>query len=67
MVRAAGLVLLMGTIGFLPGQRRGGSAAPVPIYGYEVVRSYPHDRAAFTQGLLVRNGIFYEGSGMNGE
>lgn len=67
MVRAAGLVLLMGTIGFLPGQRRGGSAAPVPTYGYEVVRSYPHDRAAFTQGLLVRNGIFYEGTGMNGE
>ena len=67
MVRAAGLVLLMGTIGFLPGQRRGGSGAPVPTYGYEVVRSYPHDRAAFTQGLLVRNGIFYEGTGMNGE
>ena len=67
MVRAAGLVLLMGTIGFLPGQRRGGSGAPVPTYGYEVVRSYPHDRAAFTQGLIVRNGIFYEGTGMNGD
>ena len=58
----------MGTIGFVPGQRRGGSAAgPVPTYGYQVVRSYPHDRTAFTQGLFVRNGFFYEGTGMNGQ
>lgn len=70
MVRAAGLLLLMGTIGFLPGQRRGGQAGPAgqaPTYGYQVVRSYPHDRGAFTQGLFVRNGFFYEGTGMNGQ
>ena len=59
----------MGTIGFLPAQRRGAApaaAAAVPTYGYQVVRSYPHDRAAFTQGLLVRNGVFYESTGLNG-
>ena len=59
----------MGTIGFLPAQRRG-QAAPassVPTYGYQVVRSYPHDRGAFTQGLFIRNGFFYEGTGMNGQ
>jgi glutaminyl-peptide cyclotransferase len=70
MLRAAGLLLLMGTIGFLPGQRRGGPdgpRGPVPTYGYEVVRSYPHDRGAFTQGLFIRNGFFYEGTGMNGQ
>ena len=69
MGRAAGLLLLMGTIGFLPGQRRNqeGSGGPVPTYGYEVVRSYPHDRGAFTQGLFIRNGVFYEGTGMNGQ
>jgi glutamine cyclotransferase len=69
MLRAAGLLLLMGTIGFLPGQRRGqgGPGGPLPTYGYEVVRSYPHDRSAFTQGLFVRNGFFYEGTGMNGQ
>lgn len=66
MFRAAGLLLLMGTMGFLPGQRRGGDA-PVPTYGFQVVRSYPHDRAAFTQGLFVRNGFLYEGTGMNGQ
>lgn len=59
----------MGTIGFLPGQRRGGAnpPAPVPTYGFQVVRSYPHDPRAFTQGLLVRNGFFYEGTGMPGQ
>lgn len=57
----------MATIGFL-GQRgpAGPPAAVVPTYGYEVVRSYPHDRAAFTQGIIFRNGVFYEGTGLNG-
>jgi len=50
-------------IGFIPSSRPGG---PVPTYGYQVVRSYPHDRGAFTQGLIFRNGVFYEGTGLNG-
>jgi glutamine cyclotransferase len=58
------ILLLMAAIGFLPAQRAG---EPVPTYGYRVVHSYPHDPAAFTQGLLVRNGFFYEGTGMNGQ
>src|SRR5918993_1287248 len=70
MLRTAGVLLLMGTIGFVTGQRRGGADGPhgnIPTYGYEVVRSFPHDRTAFTQGLIVRNGVFYEGTGMNGQ
>ena len=72
MYRAAGVVLLMGTIGFIPGPQ--GEPAPkvvrqaqsVPTYGFEVVRSYPHDRAAWTQGLIVRGDFFYEGTGILG-
>lgn len=56
----------MGTIGFVPGQRRG-QEGPLPTYGYQVVRSYPHDRGAFTQGLFIHNGFFYEGTGMTGQ
>jgi glutamine cyclotransferase len=57
----------MGTIGFLANRSgQGGGAPAVPVYGYTVVRSYPHDPRAFTQGLLFRNGVFYEGTGMNG-
>ena len=58
------ILLLMATIGFVPAQRAG---EPVPTYGYRVIRSYPHDPGAFTQGLFVRNGFFYEGTGMNGQ
>jgi glutaminyl-peptide cyclotransferase len=33
---------------------------------YEVVRAYPHDPKAFTQGLEFADGFLYEGTGMNG-
>lgn len=40
------------------------SAAPVtPVYGYEVVRTFPHDPTAFTQGLVIRNGELIESTG----
>lgn len=38
-----------------------------PVYGYRIVNRYPHDREAYTQGLLVHNGYFYESTGQNGE
>src|SRR5262249_24158952 len=41
-----------------------GSKAPVS--GFTVVRSYPHDPAAFTQGLEFRDGFLYEGTGQVG-
>jgi glutaminyl-peptide cyclotransferase len=31
-----------------------------------VVRSYPHDRSAFTQGLVLRDGVVYESTGLVG-
>lgn len=40
--------------------------AAAPVYGYEVVNVYPHDREAFTQGLLFRDGVLYESTGLNG-
>ena len=38
----------------------------IPVYGYTVVNSYPHDPQAFTQGLVYDNGVLYEGTGLNG-
>jgi glutaminyl-peptide cyclotransferase len=35
-------------------------------YTYRVVKSYPHDRNAFTQGFEYRDGFFYEGTGIPG-
>src|SRR5687768_3856179 len=40
--------------------------APAPIYSYKVVRSFPHDRQAFTQGLVYLDGMLYESTGLNG-
>jgi glutaminyl-peptide cyclotransferase len=40
--------------------------ADIPVYSYEVVNIYPHDRGAFTEGLLFRDGFLYESTGMNG-
>lgn len=38
----------------------------VPVYGYRIVRTYPHDPGAFTQGLIYRDGYLYEGTGLHG-
>ncbi len=40
-------------------------AAPVPVYGYEVVHVYPHDPTAFTEGLFYLNGFLYESTGLD--
>ena len=39
---------------------------PVQLYDYQVVNRYPHDRGAFTQGLLYRDGFLYESTGLQG-
>ncbi|MGH7020347.1 MAG: glutaminyl-peptide cyclotransferase, partial [Brevundimonas sp.] len=38
-------------------------AAVTPVYGYEVVRTFPHDPTAFTQGLVIRDGVLMESTG----
>src|SRR3954466_8524460 len=38
-------------------------AAAVPIEQARVLRVYPHDRKAFTEGLLIRDGSLYESTG----
>jgi glutamine cyclotransferase len=38
-----------------------------PIYGYEIINTYPHDRTAFTEGLVFDDGVLYEGTGLYGE
>lgn len=37
------------------------------LYTYRVLDVYPHDPAAFTQGLIVRDGQFIEGTGLTGQ
>jgi len=35
-------------------------------YTYNVVNVYPHDPNAFTQGLVIEQGVLYEGTGLYG-
>lgn len=60
---AGSLALLQACSQASAGPRRAG--AP-PVYGYTVVRSYPHDTNAYTQGLLYEDGVLYEGTGREG-
>src|ERR1700704_3419001 len=41
--------------------------AAVPTYGYEIVKTYPHDPHAFTEGLFYLNGFLYESTGLEGQ
>jgi len=34
------------------------------VYGYKIVNTYPHDRKAYTQGLVFDDGLLYEGTGL---
>ncbi|MDX9741636.1 MAG: glutaminyl-peptide cyclotransferase [Gammaproteobacteria bacterium] len=43
-----------------------GPAARAPVQGCDVERVYPHDRNAFTQGLIWLDGVLYESTGLNG-
>ncbi len=35
-------------------------------YTYQVIKTYPHNPNAFTQGLVFENGFLYEGTGLYG-
>src|SRR3954463_14565822 len=50
--------------GFAPWQQAAGN---LPVYGYQIVRTYPHDPKAFTQGLQFVDGVLYEGTGQVGQ
>ena len=39
-------------------------ASGVPEYTYQIVKAYPHDRTAFTEGLVYHDGFLYESTGM---
>ena len=40
------------------------SAATAPVGGYTVVKVYPHDTKAFTEGLFYRDGFMFESTGL---
>lgn len=55
-----GLVLLLAIAGLAACQQTPATLVAVPV------ARYPHDAAAFTQGLVFRDGRFYESTGLYG-
>lgn len=43
------------------------NTSTIPVFGYRIINTYPHDPSAFTQGLVFDDGVFYEGTGLNGQ
>lgn len=41
--------------------------AAIPIYGFVVKNTYPHDPQAFTQGLFFKDGHLFESTGQKGQ
>ncbi len=60
-----GLLTLPGAV-FLQSCLDAATPEAIPVYTYQVINTYPHDRQAFTQGLVFENGILYEGTGGRG-
>jgi glutaminyl-peptide cyclotransferase len=50
----------------VPTSTQRASRSRAPVAGYRVVHVFPHDPQAFTQGLVYLDGVFYEGTGLNG-
>src|ERR1700722_14134597 len=44
----------------------GPAQAAVPEYSAVVIKTFPHDPGAFTEGLLYQDGFLYESTGLNG-
>jgi len=41
-------------------------ASAAPVEGYRVVAQYPHSTGSYTEGFLYLDGLFYEGTGLEG-
>lgn len=51
---------------FPTGTSRASSGENTRLYTYRIVRSFPHDRNAFTEGLVFKDGWLLEGTGLHG-
>lgn len=69
--RAFTAALILGVVLACSGEAMKAQASPPRMstaarYGFRVVKAFPHDPTAFTQGLVFADGIFYESTGLRG-
>jgi glutaminyl-peptide cyclotransferase len=61
MIRWFASTIALVALGMTPAQ------AAIPVYGYRVVHTYPHDTSAYTEGLFYKGGFLYESTGEAGQ
>lgn len=68
-ILVAGLLMTGLSCGDSSGSGDGGEVTPppAPVEAVQQVRSFPHDSAAFTQGLVWQGGVLYESTGRYGQ
>ncbi len=66
-MKAVAALTMATVIGFGASPERSQRPAQAEQLRVEVVRAYPHDRAAFTQGLVLYEGSLYESTGQVGQ
>jgi glutamine cyclotransferase len=59
-------ILTLAALGHAQARRSVPPTSTPAQYSYRVVHTFPHDPAAFTQGLEYRGGVLYEGTGLVG-
>lgn len=68
--KIAALLLLLAACGQTPSApaqpAQNAQQAQTPVWGFRIAATYPHDRRAFTQGLIWRDGHLYESTGQIG-
>jgi len=65
-MRIAVLMIFMSAIFAVSGSYRA-NADDLPVFTYEIIKTYKHDTKAFTQGLVFYKGYLYEGTGKEGD
>ncbi len=65
-MRSALLLLICTALSAQTAKQAPAKASAAPVYGYKVVRTYPHDRGSFTEGFFVLDGQFWEATGLEG-
>jgi glutamine cyclotransferase len=62
----ASLALISTTLWEEDRQTQGTEQSAVHVYSYKIITVYPHDKAAYTQGLVYDGQILYESTGLYG-
>src|SRR5580765_8946333 len=63
---ASKLLAVLPLLALLPQSSVPPSGSRAPLYKYTIVKTYPHDPDAFTEGLEYRDGFLYESTGLSG-